>query len=78
MRTKFTSLSNKLFASAFLLAMLTGLSSARAQAPFAAGQTYYVNGVGNDLVAPKDTFANLSGAYTIGNPYTNATGLLTA
>ncbi len=78
MRTKFTSLSNKLFASAFLLAMLTGLTSVRAQAPFAAGQTYYVNGVGNDLVAPKDTFANLSGAYTAGNPYTNATGIITA
>ncbi len=78
MRTKFTYLSNKLFASAFLLAMLTGLTSVRAQAPFAAGQTYYVNGVGNDFVAPKDTFANLSGAYTAGNPYTNTTGVISA
>lgn len=78
MRTKFTYLSNKLFASAFLLAMLTGITSVRAQAPFAAGQTYYVNGVGNDFVAPKDTFANLSGAYTAGNPYTNTTGVITA
>ena len=78
MTTKFTSLSNKLFSFAFLLAMLIGLASVRAQAPFAAGQTYCVNGLGNDLVAPKDTFANLSGAYTLGNPYTNATGVLTA
>jgi PKD repeat protein len=58
--------------------MLTGLTSVRAQAPFAAGQTYYVNGVGNDLVAPKDTFANLSGAYTVGNPYINSTGIISA
>ncbi len=78
MRTKFTYLSNKLFASVFLLAMLTGLTSVKAQAPFAAGQTYYVNGVGNDLVAPKDTFVNLSGAYTAGNPYTNTTGVINA
>lgn len=61
-----------------MLAMLSGLTSVRAQAPFAAGQTYYVNGVGNDLVAPKDTFVNLSGAYTAGNPYTNTTGIISA
>lgn len=78
MRTKFTYLSNKLFASVFLLAMLTGLTSVKAQAPFAAGQTYYVNGVGNDLVAPKDTFANLSGAYTAGASYTATTGVMSA
>jgi PKD repeat protein len=58
--------------------MLTGITSVRAQAPLAAGQTYYVNGVGDDLVAPRDTFANLSGAYAAGNPYTNTTGIINA
>ncbi|MBP9688742.1 MAG: PKD domain-containing protein [Bacteroidia bacterium] len=78
MRTNFTLLSNKLFTSAFLLASLVGITSVKAQAPFAAGQTYYVNGIGNDLVAPKDTFANLTGAYVAGNPYTASTGVISA
>jgi PKD repeat protein len=79
MRTKFTLLSNKLFAALFLLALFAGITTGvRAQAPFAAGQTYYVNGVGNDLVSPKDTFMNLTGAYTAGNPYINTTGVISA
>ena len=79
MRTKFTLLSSKLFASVFMLALFAGITkSARAQAPFAAGQTYYVDGVGNDLVSPKDTFMNLTGAYTAGNPYINTTGVISA
>lgn len=78
MRTKFTLIPNKLFSSLFLLALLAGITSVRAQAPFSAGLTYYVDGSGNDVVAPKDTFANLTGAYTTGNPYTSATGLISA
>lgn len=78
MRTKFTFFSNKLLKASFLLAMLAGFMEVRAQDPLLAGTTYYVNGVGNDLVAPKDTFANLSGLYTAGNPYNSSTGIISA
>lgn len=78
MRTKFTFLSSKFFTSLLLLTLCVGITKVKAQAPFAAGQTYYVDGVGVDLVSPKDTFMNLTGAYSVGNPYTSTTGIISA
>ncbi len=55
--------------------------SAKAQAPLQGGATYYVNGIGVDLVSPKDTFVNLSGTYTgtaYVTPYTTTTGIISA
>jgi len=60
---------------AFLLGFVS--ENVNAQAPFQGGQTYWVDGVGNDLVAPKDTFINLMGFYG-GGAYQNTTGILSA
>lgn len=77
MTTKFT-FKEKLTKTLALMAGVFGIaSSAVAQNPIAAGTTYVVNGSGVDLVAPKDTFANLMGAYT-GGAYTNTTGIFNA
>jgi PKD repeat protein len=57
--------------------LFVGNSAVNAQAPLEGGRTYVVNGSGVDLVAPKDTFVNLMGAYA-GGAYTNATGIFNA
>lgn len=79
MRTKFTFNTQGLFTAVALLAMLVGAKVSKAQAPFEAGRTYYVNGVGKDFVAPKDTFMSLAGRgnYTAG-VYTDSTGIFPA
>jgi PKD repeat protein len=51
---------------------------AQAQAPFKGGQTYWIDGVGVDVTAPKDTFINFTGAYTPGDPYATGTGIANA
>lgn len=78
MNTRFTRFKNKLHAALAMLAILVGVNVANAQDPLPAGQTYYVNGSGVDLVAPKDTFVNLSGAYTAGSAYSASTGIISA
>lgn len=69
----------KSIARACAMALCLGFFSGNlyAQAPFEGGRTYWVDGVGNDLASPKDTFANLSGAYG-GGAYTATTGILNA
>jgi PKD repeat protein len=77
MRTMFT-FKQKLSKSLAIIAGVFLLSTqANAQDPLRGGTTYVINGSGVDLVAPKDTFANLSGAYT-GGSYTNTTGFFNA
>ena len=80
MRTTLTLLKNKLLAAVLLIAAFSGVKTAHAQLVFEAGRTYYVNGVGNDLVAPKDTFVSLAGTGAVytGGAYTSATGLFYA
>ncbi len=75
MKTTSTNLYSLLKAFAFLVVM--GLSKSYAQAPFQGGSTYWIDGNGTDLVAPKDTFQNLMGAYT-GGPFTTTTGIFPA
>ncbi len=62
---------------AFVLLASIGYGTAKAQAPFQGGVTYYVNGVGNDVAGIKDTFANLMGPYS-GGAYGNSTGIFNA
>lgn len=80
MRTKFTFKTHKLFAVVALMAALFAAKASKAQAQFEPGRTYYVNGIGNDLAAPKDTFVSLagSGTYYTGGAYTAATGIFPA
>ncbi len=77
MKSSFTMLRRKLYLTLGLLASMATFNVTQAQDPLAAGQTYYVNGSGVDLVAPKDTFANLAGAYA-GGAYTATTGIINA
>lgn len=62
---------------AIALLVVLGCTSVYAQTPFKGGSTYWINGNGTDLEAPKDTFANLMGAYT-GGAYANTTGIFNA
>jgi PKD repeat protein len=79
MKTKITLFNPKTFSRAFAVAVfMVFWGAAHAQAPFVGGRTYWVDGSGADLVAPKDTFANFSGAYTNGSAYTNTTGIANA
>ncbi|MES2691247.1 MAG: hypothetical protein V4658_12640, partial [Bacteroidota bacterium] len=80
MRTKFTFKTHRLFAAVALMATLLAAKASKAQAQFEAGRTYYVNGVGNDLVAPKDTFISLAGTGAVytGGLYSAATGIFPA
>jgi PKD repeat protein len=64
------------FKSLLLLSLtILGLTPGRAQAPLNGGSTYYVDGFGVDVTAPKDTFMNLGGSYSSGAP-TNTTGIM--
>lgn len=81
MRTKFTFKTQKLFATVALAAAFLGALTAKAQdLRFKAGTTYYIDGVGVDLVAPKDTFISLGGTTTVytGGNYTSSTGIFPA
>jgi PKD repeat protein len=62
---------------AFAFLVVLGFGTAHAQTAFKGGSTYWIDGVGNDLEAPKDTFANLMGTYT-GGAYSNTTGIFRA
>lgn len=80
MKANFTSKFKTALKATVLAAMLGVGGTAVAQPfapPFAGGTTYYVDGIGVDLVAPKDTFMNFSGAYANG-AYTTTTGLFSA
>jgi PKD repeat protein len=77
MKTKSTFLSGltrKLLTAGLIL---TALGSVKAQTPLEGGRTYYINGSGVDLVAPKDTFANFMGTYS-GGAYSSTTGIFNA
>jgi PKD repeat protein len=77
MRTNIT-LAKRLAKSLVLVAGIFAFGfQTQAQAPVQGGVTYIVDGTGNDLTAPKDTFANLMGAYG-GGAYTNTTGIFNA
>ena len=78
MKTKFTIKSRMLAKALFGVALLFCGTSAKAQAPFQGGQTYWVDGLGADVASPKDTFINLNGAYVANAAYSNTTGLMTA
>ncbi len=78
MKANFTT-QMKAIARACALVLGLGLFSGNvnAQAPFEGGRTYWVDGIGTDNTAPKDTFVNLMGAYASG-AYTASTGILNA
>lgn len=80
MRMKFTFKTHTFLAAAALIAGLLVTTISKAQALFEAGRTYYVNGSGVDLVAPKDTFISLAGTGTVytGGAYTTNTGIFPA
>lgn len=79
MKTKITLINPKSVARGLAVAVTMVLwSIAQAQAPLKGGQTYWVNGSGVDIVAPKDTFANFTGAYVQDDPYTATTGIANA
>ncbi|MES2780553.1 MAG: hypothetical protein V4651_11705 [Bacteroidota bacterium] len=52
------------------------------QGYFQGGQTYWINGVGKDLVAPKDTFVSLNSTqgytHVIGTAFQDSTGIIDA
>ncbi len=69
MKANFTSKLTTSVQALVLGVFLLGIANTvKAQAPLAGGTTYYVDGVGTDLVNPKDTFQSLSGAYAGGAP----------
>jgi PKD repeat protein len=80
MRMKFTFKTQTFLAASALIAGLLVTTISKAQALFQAGRTYYVNGSGVDLVAPKDTFISLAGTGTVytGGAYTTNTGIFPA
>ena len=82
MKANFTSKLNTIAKAFVFTAALMFLGhQGHAQAPLRGGSTYYVNGIGVDLVAPKDTFKDLSGTYSgtpYVTPYTTTTGIMNA
>ncbi len=82
MKANFTSKLNAIAkAFVFTAALMFIGENSQAQAPLKGGSTYYVNGVGADLVAPKDTFKDLSGSYSgtrYVTAYTSTTGIMNA
>lgn len=79
MKTKITLFNPTSFARGVAVAFsMVFWSVVQAQAPFAGGMTYWINGSGVDVVAPKDTFADFTGAYTPGAAYTATTGIANA
>jgi PKD repeat protein len=79
MKTKITLINSRSFARGLAVVVsMVVWSIAHGQATFLGGQTYWVNGVGVDVVAPKDTFINLTGAYVQDDPYVTGTGIINA
>ncbi len=80
MKTKFTLKSKNLAKALTSVVLLLFGSIAYAQAPFQGGQTYWINGSGVDVVAPKDTFVSFNGsvAYVTDAAYVTGTGLAAA
>ena len=77
MKTKLTILSGLARKLLFAGIIFTGIGNIHAQAPIEGGRTYYIDGIGADVVAPKDTFINFMGTYT-GGAYSNTSGLFNA
>jgi PKD repeat protein len=63
----------------FALMVIAGTLHAQTPAvPLEGGQTYWIDGVGQDLVLPKDTFKNLTGTNADVTIYKDSTGIITA
>ena len=62
MKTKLTILSGLTRKLLIAGLILTSIGKTYAQAPIEGGRTYYIDGIGADFVAPKDTFINFMGA----------------
>lgn len=82
MKTNFTIKSSLVMKVVTAVTLLFLGSEIRAQALLKGGQTYWIDGIGVDLVAPKDTFINFNGtaAYPAGadSTYKTTTGILAA